>query len=142
MTEPFFNASEMLALQEAARPALQTDIKIYHRTPTDTSTGPASNDYGDDAATYPVVQEGSPLADVTVKGMLYQRPTPVAGEDPGEIVTANTYRLFVPLGTRVYPHDEVEANDEHGVPVRYEVTDTNADITWKAYVTCSLRRLE
>jgi hypothetical protein len=140
--EPFFSQAELLSMQDAALPAMQTDIKIYHRTPTDTSTGPAANDYGDDTATYPVVQSGSPLADLTVKGMLYQLVTPVADEDSGEVVTANTYRLFVPLGTPVYPHDEVEALDEHGVAVRYEVSDTNADITWKAYVTASLRRLE
>lgn len=140
MVEPFFSAEELLELQEAAMPGMQTDIKIYHRTPQDTSTGPASNDYGDDAATYPVLQTGS--ADLVVKGWLYQTPTPVAAEDTGAIVTVNTYRLFVPLGTPIYPHDEVGALDEHGVEVRYEVSDTNADITWKAWISASLRRLE
>lgn len=137
--EPFFSGSELVALQESALPGMQTDVQIFHRTPTDTSTGPASSDYGDDAATYPVVQAGSPAADLTVKGWLYQKPTPVAEEDTGEVVTVNTYRLFVPLGTPIFPHDEVAVV---GDSTRFEVSDTNTDITWKAYISASLRRLE
>lgn len=143
MTDPFFSADEMLALQEAALPGMQTDIQIYaaHQTTSDAIS--AGNDYGDDVLTYAVVTDPDNTSEpLIVKGWLFQQVTPVATEDASQITTVNTVRLYVPLGTPIRVGDEVRVPDELGDVQAYTVADTNADITWKAWITCSLRELE
>jgi hypothetical protein len=59
--------------------------------------------------------------------------------DTGMIVTSNTYRLFVPVGTDIQIGDHVFVGPN---PDAYTVSDTTAESTWTALLTCSLRRRE
>lgn len=142
MVEPFFSSSELVAMQEAALPGMQTDVEIGRQTPTATGGIPSSNDYGDDVETYPVITDpANPSQPLIVKGWLFQKVTPVAEENTGAIVTVNTVRLYVPLGTPIKPGDTVHVvNDPDAI--EYVVADTNNEITWKAWITCSLREIQ
>jgi hypothetical protein len=142
MAQPFFSAAEVAALEQVALTGMQTDISISASTPTDSGGISASNDYGDDVVTYPVVTDpANPSNPLIVKAWLWQQPTPVAVADTDQIVTVNTVRMYVPLGTPVKVGDTVHVvNDPNAID--YVVADTNAEITWKAWLTCSLRELE
>lgn len=133
----FFDQSELEAIGESVLPGLQTDVTIKRKsvtTPTDPNV-----DYGDDDVSYATVAnpDGSPFQTTVVKGWLWQQVTQAAGEDESQLVTVGTYRLYLPRSTNIQPHDEVEIAGE-----AYDVSDTNADITFLGWVNCSLRRLE
>jgi hypothetical protein len=114
--------SQMRGIQKIANRGLNTTI-VIERIDFE------SDELGDDAETEPVVI-------ATVKGWIHSTPTPEATLDGG-IVTANTYRLNVPVGTDIRPRDYVEVGG-----TRYVVTDTTSDETWPAFLTCSLRLRE
>jgi hypothetical protein len=123
MATPFFSAAQMSALQEFALRGMQTTVTIQRKTLTD-------NDYGDrETVTW------TPVA--TIKAWFWSRPTPVQTEDVGAVITVNTYRLFVPVGTDIRVGDQIKM----GVDL-YIVSDTTTESTWKAMLVCSLRRRE
>jgi hypothetical protein len=142
MVQPFFSPSEVAALEQVALTGMQTDISISASTPTDASSIPAGGDYGDDVITYPVVEDpANPPAPLIVKAWLFQQLTPVGAADTDQIVTVNTVRMFVPLGTPVHVGDTVNVIGDPDA-IDYVVADTNNEITWKAWLACSLRELE
>jgi hypothetical protein len=110
------------ALREVAESGMTTDVQIIRQAMVRDSSP-----NGDDYITETTV--------TTVKGWLYSTPTPERTVDGGSIITANTYRLFVPVGTDVQNSDVVVVNND-----RYTVSDTDHESTWNPMLTVSLRR--
>lgn len=95
---------------------------------------PVGGDYGDDYLSY---TETSESRRTTVKGWFYSTPTEMFSVDTGAVVTANTYRLFVPVGTDIAAGDHVHVGSDD-----YTVIDTTAEGTWLPLLTCNLRKRE
>lgn len=123
MSKPLVPPHVMAQVRLVAEQGMQTDLTIRRRS---VST-PVSDDYGDDVVTYADV--------VTTVGWFHSTPTPVQVEDAGSLVTINTYRLFLPVGTDVLDGDEVVVGESV-----YIVSDTTAESTWQAMLKCSLRK--
>lgn len=109
---------------------MQTEVTIYRRTAT-SGLEVTDDPYGSSVSF--VEQETSTV----VLGMLHSVPTPVAELDAGQLVTVNTYRLWVPVETDVRPGDRVVIGSS-----TYVVADTTADETWPAFLGVSLRLAE
>lgn len=121
--KPFFSDSQLKHLRMVATTGLQTQVVIKRKTTSD-------SDYGDgEVVTWTTV--------TTVRGWINSTPTPVAQSDSGSVITVNTYRLFVPVGTNVKPGDQAIINGD-----QYIVSDTTAESTWQTMVICSLRKRE
>lgn len=117
------SARQMAALQEVALMGMQTPVTIKRRTTSDTA-------YGDkDEVSFTTVS--------TALGWFHSTPTPIQEQDTGSVVTANTYRLFLPVGTDVRDGDQITVGS-----TVYVVSDTTAESTWKALLACSLRKRE
>jgi hypothetical protein len=117
------SARQLAALQEVALMGMQTPVTIKRRTTTDT-------DYGDkDEVSFTTV--------TSTLGWFHSTPTPMQEQDTGSVVTANTYRLFLPVGTDVRDGDQVSVGS-----TTYVVSDTTSESTWKALLSCSLRKRE
>jgi hypothetical protein len=122
--------AQLGSIQKLAMLGMQTDVTILKRTASlglETSDDP----YGSS------VSFTSTSRSTTVKGMLHSTPTPVAIIDAGQLVTVNTYRLWVPVDTDVTNGDRVLIGTN-----TYVVSDTTADETWPAFLACSLRLSE
>jgi hypothetical protein len=120
---PLLSANELATLQVWAELGMTDTITIERPSQSDSV-------YGDDeVATYTFV--------ATSKAWFRSLPTAVATSDTGALITINTYRLLVPVGTSILPKDQVIA----GVDT-YLVTDTTVESTWKPYLQVSLRRRE
>ena len=123
MPDHLLSDAQMAALQEVALLGMKTPITIQRKVTSDT-------DYGDlENVSYSTV--------ASVKGWFYSTPTPTRDVDTGSVVTANTYRLFVPIGTNVRDGDQILVGSEI-----YTVSDTTKESTWTALLTCSLRKRE
>ena len=122
MSTPFFSQSQLASLRNLTLPAMTTPVSISHRVVTYNSDGDEIVSYG----------PGD-----NVMGWVYSTPTPQQVEDSGSLITVNTYRLFVPVGTNVFPGDIVWIEGE-----TYVVSDTTFESTWNAMLRCSLRRRE
>jgi hypothetical protein len=125
------SATQLAAVQQVALSGMQSAVTVYRRTD---SPVVADNAYGDDALTWVETSE-SRVADV--KGWLYSTPNPVQETDTGAVVTVNTYRLYLPVGTDVEPGDRVVVGVEE-----FTVSDTTHETTWPALLSVSLRRRE
>lgn len=130
----FLTDKQMQRVQDVALLGMVTPMVIERR-----SEGPipAGGDYGDDFLAYTTTNESRRT---TVKGWFFSTPTPQQDVDTGMVVTVNTYRLYVPVGTdiKVGDHVHVETN-----PIDdYTVSDTTAESTWLPLLTCSLRKKE
>lgn len=112
-----------------AEQGMQTTITVRRRSVT---VADSNNDYGDDDVVYTQTHETTYH---TLKGWFYSEPTPVQVVDSGALVTVNTYRLFVPVGSDIVEGDEVVAGGQ-----TYVVSDTTAESTWMALLRCSLRK--
>lgn len=121
--KPFFSDSQLKHLRMVATTGLQTQVVIKRRTTSD-------SDYGDgEIVSWSIVS--------TVKGWIHSNPTPVAQSDSGSVITVNTYRLYVPVGTDIKPGDQAVIKNED-----YIVSDTTAESTWQTMILCSLRKRE
>ena len=120
----------MEGIRRVAEMAMTTPIAIMRRA-GDTGLDLSDDPYG----------SGLSFSDVTPHagclGWLHSTPTPVAQMDSGALVTVNTYRLFVPHDTDIRPGDHVVINTD-----TYVVSDTTADETWPALLSCTLRLRE
>lgn len=125
MSSPLLSSDELLQVQKIAELGMVSTVTILRRT-----TVPAGSDEYDDGLTF-VTQSA------TVKGWLYSKPVPVAVVDAGAIVTVNTYRLFLPVGTTISPGDQVTIGGRE-----FTVSDTTSESTWPALLTVSLRGRE
>ena len=129
--EAFLTANQLERLRDLAKLGMTTPITIERRSE---GAIPAGGDYGDDFLDYTTTNESRRQ---TVKGWFYSTPTPVQDVDTGMVVTTNTYRLFLPVGSDVLPGDLVHVGVES-----YTVSDTTAEGTWLPLLTCSLRKRE
>lgn len=123
---------ELGELRTVAEMGMTADVLIYRRQ----AIAPASSgdDYGDDDIEFDATAETLVRG---VKGWLHSEPTPVQETDTGSIVTANTYRLYVPVGTDIRPGDRVVIGTRD-----FTVSDTTGESTWQALLTVSLRGRE
>ena len=129
----FLTSNQMQRVRDVALLGMITPVIIERRAPVVDSAAP-ENVYGDDALTYTITTESKRT---DVKGWFYSTPTPMQDVDTGSVVTVNTYRLFLPVGTDVLPGDHVHVGSED-----YTVSDTTAEGSWLPLLTCSLRKRE
>lgn len=118
---PLLTAAQLSAVQSVAIQGMVTPVTIKRRTS-------ASNAYGEDVS-YSTV--------TTANGWFFSSPTALQGEDAGSLVTDNTYRLYLPVGTNILSGDEITVGS--GI---YIVTDTTSESTWPALLNVSLRKRE
>lgn len=121
---------ELRQIQLTAELGMTSTVKIQRRT-VGTPTVEA-NDYGDDEVTYKPATKTT-----TVKGWLMSKPADMPSDENGQIVTVNTYRLVVPVGTDIRAGDRVTIGSR-----KFTVIDTTAESTWPALLAVSLRGRE
>jgi hypothetical protein len=131
--ERFLTDNQMRRVREMAVLGMITPVTIERRAAVTDSAAP-ENAYGDDALTYTLTSESRRM---NVQGWFYSTPTPMQDVDTGAVVTGNTYRLFLPVGTDVLVGDHVHVGSED-----YTVSDTTAEGSWLPLLTCSLRKRE
>lgn len=127
----FFQPSQIANIaQFVARLGMIEDIEVLRRT--EVSVTDPSRDYGDDEIDY---IETTDARRHWVKGWIHATPSQVQQVDTGAIVTVNTYSFRCPVGTDILPGDELTINGD-----TYILSDTTAENTWKALVSCNLRK--
>jgi hypothetical protein len=129
----FLTENQLDRLRDLAMLGMITPVVIERRSE---GAVPVGGDYGDDFLSF---TETNASRRQTVKGWFYSTPTPMQEVDSGAVVTANTYRLFLPVGTDISAGDHVYVGPN---PDAYTVSDTTAESTWLPLLTCSLRRRE
>ena len=129
--QQFLTDNQLQRVRDMALLGMITPIVIERRSE---GAIPAGGDYGDDFLAYTQTTE---TRRTEVKGWFNSTPTPTQDVDTGMIVTVNTYRLFLPVGTDILPGDHVHVGAED-----YTVSDTTAEGTWLPLLTCSLRKRE
>lgn len=129
--QQFLTDNQLQRLRDVAMLGMITPIVIERRSE---GAIPAGGDYGDDFLAYTQTTE---TKRTEVKGWFYSTPTPLQEVDTGMIVTVNTYRLYVPVGTDVLAGDLVMVGADE-----YTVSDTTAEGTWLPLLTCTLRKRE
>lgn len=123
----------MAEVRDLVTPGFQTVVTVKRRSVASHGSNIVANDYGDDEVSFSETSESVR----ELKGWLHSTPTPVAVEDAGQLITVNTYRLFLPVGSDILAGDEVVIGSED-----YIVSDTTGESTWQALLTCSLRKRE
>jgi len=121
---------QMEGIRRIAEMAMTTPVSILRRT-GDIGLDLTDDPYGSSVSFNDVTPQGGCL------GWLHSKPTPVATTDAGALITVNTYRLYVPHDTDLRPGDHVVISTD-----TYVVSDTTADETWPALLSCSLRLRE
>jgi hypothetical protein len=129
--QQFLTDNQLQRLRDVAMLGMITPITIERRSE---GAIPAGGDYGDDFLAYTQTTE---TKRTEVNGWFYSTPTPLQEVDTGMIVTVNTYRLFLPVGTDVLVGDLVMVGSDE-----YTVSDTTAEGTWLPLLTCTLRKRE
>lgn len=132
--QQFLSDSQMARVRDVALLGMITPVIIERRAD---APPPVGGDYGDDYLSFTPTTESTRR---TVKGWFYSTPTPIQDVDTGAIVTANTYRLFLPVGTDIKVGDHVHVGNDPTDD--YTVSDTTAEGTWLPLLTCSLRKRE
>ena len=123
-------ANQLAFIGKIAKLVMQTEVTIYRRVAT-TGLELTDDPYGSS------VNFVEQTTSTTVMGMLHSTPTPMPEINAGQLVTVNTYRLWVPFDTDVIPGDRIVIGTN-----TYVVADTTADETWPAFLGCSLRLAE
>ena len=134
MTKPLIPDHVLWNVQQVAERGMQTQITIRRRSVAEMGSSVGVDDYGDDVVAYTATAESSTFS---VLGWFHSTPTPMQMEDAGSLVTVNTYRLYLPVGTDVKEGDEVQSGDSGLI---YIVSDTTDESTWKALLACTLRK--
>lgn len=129
--QQFLTDNQLQRVRDMALLGMITPIVIERRSE---GAIPAGGDYGDDFLAYTQTTE---TRRTEVNGWFYSTPTPLQEVDTGMIVTVNTYRLFLPVGTDVLVGDLVMVGSDE-----YTVSDTTAEGTWLPLLTCTLRKRE
>jgi hypothetical protein len=127
----FLTDRQLERVRDVALLGMTTPITIERRAEAPI---PVGGDYGDDFISFTTTSESRRQ---TVKGWFFSTPDPVQDVDTGQVVTVNTYRLFLPVGTDILPGDHVHVGSQD-----YTVSDTTAEGTWLPLLTCSLRKRE
>jgi hypothetical protein len=121
---------QLEGVRRVAEMAMTTPVTIMRRTGAD-SLDLNSDPYGSSVSFADVTPAGGCL------GWLHSTPTPVATMDSGALITVNTYRLYVPHDIDLRPGDHVDIGSN-----TYVCSDTTADETWPALLSCTLRLRE
>lgn len=121
---------QMEGVRKVAEMALTTPVTILRRT-GDTGLDDTDDPYGSSVSFTEMTSQTS------VYGWLHSTPTPMQQIDNGMLVTFNTYRLFLPHDCNISPGDRVVIGSSE-----YVVSDTTANETWPAMLTCTLRLKE
>jgi hypothetical protein len=129
--------SQLAKVREVAFLAMTQQVSVYRRE--DAPAPAPSGDYGDDALTFTQTVE---TKRAQVKGWVTSTPTPMQQVDSGAIVTANTYMLYVPVGTDILPGDHVFIEGSLSEEADFTVSDTTHENTWAPMLACSLRHRE
>lgn len=137
MSAPLVSPSVLAAVRSVAETGLQTKVSIFRRSTTVLGALVTSDDYGDDSVEFTQTDE---TLVATVMGWFHSTPTPLQVEESGALVTVNTYRLFLPVGTDVIPGDRIDVVTDTSLDDTYTVSDTTSETTWQALLTCSLRK--
>ncbi len=127
----FLTPNQLERVRDVALLGMITPVVIERRTP---SSPPLGGDYGDDFVEFP---ETNQSRRTDIKAWVYSTPTPEQSVDTGQIITVNTYRMFVPVGTDVLPGDIVHVGTDD-----YTVSDTTGESSWLPLLTVSLRKRE
>jgi hypothetical protein len=127
---PLLSLSQLSSIQKIALLGMTTPITILRRI-VDFGMDMDDNPYGSSLEYTNVTPSDGVL------GMLHSTPTPEARIDDGQLITVNTYRLWVPVGTDIKPGDHIVIAMN-----TYVVSDTTVDETWPAFLSCSLRLKE
>jgi hypothetical protein len=133
--ERFLTSSQLERVRDMALLGMITPVVIERRADADP---PVDGDYGDDFISYSVTSE---TRRTKVNGWFHSTPTPEQTVDNGQVVTVNTYRLYVPVGTDIKPGDHVHVGNADPRD-DYTVSDTTGEGTWLPLLTCSLRKRE
>lgn len=128
--ERFLTDAQMERVRDVAKLGMVTPVTIYRRS----EATPPAEDYGDDYLDYTQTTESRRT---TVRGWFFSTPAAMQDTDTGAIVTANTYRLFLPVGTDIATGDTVMVGSEE-----YTVSDTTAEGSWLPLLTANLRKRE
>jgi hypothetical protein len=120
---PLLSDIELNAFRDVALQGMQTTVVIWRRSTVRTDDG-----WQD------VWAQGA-----TVAAWIYSTPTAVQSEVSGKIVTINTYRMFVPVGTDIIASDRVV---DTASGQTYICSDTIGENTWNAMLRVSLRFAE
>lgn len=131
----FLTTNQLNRVRDVALLGMVTPITIERRLE---ATPPVGGDYGDDFLAYSTTNE---TRRTEVKGWFFSTPTPQQDVDTGMVVTVNTYRLYVPVGTDIRAGDHVHVGDADPRD-DYTVSDTTAESSWLPLLTCSLRKRE
>jgi hypothetical protein len=121
---------QMEGIRRVAEMAMTTPVTIMRRS-TESGLEDTDDPYGAAVSYSDATAYGGCL------GWLHSTPTPVAVLDAGALITVNTYRLYVPHDTDIKPGDQVVISSN-----TYMVSDTTADETWPALLSCTLRLRE
>ena len=121
---------QMEGVRRIAEMAMTTPVTILRRS-GETGLELTDDPYGSSVSFSDITPAGGCL------GWLHSTPTPVATIDAGALITVNTYRLWVPHDVDIRPGDHVEISSN-----TYVVSDTTADETWPALLSCTLRLRE
>jgi hypothetical protein len=124
---------QLAAVRRAAVLGMTTPIVIERRSE---GAIPSGGDYGDDFLEFTETTESRRTS---VLGWFYSTPTPMQDVDTGVVVTSNTYRLYLPVGTDIDVGDHVFVGSN---PDAYTVSDTTRESTWGALLEVSMRRRE
>jgi hypothetical protein len=125
----FLTPNQLDRVRDIALLGMVTPITIERRAE---GAIPSGGDYGDDFLSYTTT---AATRRQTVNGWFFSTPTPIQEVDTGMIVTINTYRLYLPVGTDVLPGDHIHVGVDD-----YTVSDTTGESTWLPLLACSLRK--
>ena len=120
----FFSDTQVSYLRNFALRGMATQITIVRQRMVNDSSP-----YGDDLLVEETVG--------TAMGWIWSTPNRERQLEAGSLVTANVYRLYVPVGTDIQPADIIRSGD-----LSFIVVDTTSENTWKALLNVSLRRRE
>jgi hypothetical protein len=131
----FLTENQMVRIRDVALLGMITPVTIERRSESDP---PVDADYGDDYLAYATTSESRRTE---VRGWFRSTPTPQQTVDNGQVVTVNTYRLLLPVGTDIKPGDHVHVGNADPRD-DYTVSDTTAEGSWLPLLACSLRKRE
>jgi hypothetical protein len=121
----FFSTKEVAQFAKFALKGMQTPVTIARRTVS-------SDEEGDDVVTFTDITPPGGLL-----GWIHSSPAFIQRIDSGMLVTANTFVLYLPIGTDVQAGDQTIVGGEE-----YTISDTTEDNTWKGFLRCALRGRE
>jgi hypothetical protein len=114
---------QLAALRTLSSQGLQSDVKVYRATKTDSANA------DQDVITWTLLE--------TVKGWLRATPATRAEYDAGLLKSDSPNRLHLTVTSQAEPGDRVVIGSEE-----YFIVDTNRETYYRQFLTCQVRRAE